>query len=70
MFKIKKVTVLISILALFLICTDLLSYGEETQEKQEKVKIQLVWKRAYEDKLIPDRKTFPPPEVQAPKLSG
>ena len=58
----EKIVVVISLLALFLSHAVLLA---QTEEPQGKINVRLVWKRAYADKLIPDRKTFPPPEIQA-----
>jgi len=61
----QKVVLVIGVLGLFLTDVGLLAHAEDIQKKQEKINVRLVWKRAYADKLIPDRKTFPPPEIQA-----
>ncbi len=58
----QKVVLAIGVLGLFLTHAVLLAQAEEPQGK---INVRLVWKRAYADKLIPDRKTFPPPEIQA-----
>ena len=62
MLKGQKVVVVISVLGLFLTHAVLLAHAEEPQGR---INVRLVWKRAYADKLIPDGKTFPPPEIQA-----
>lgn len=58
----RKIVLVMGMLALFLSLAGLLAHAEEPQEK---INVRLVWKRAYADELIPDRKTFPPPEIQA-----
>ena len=58
----RKIVLVMGMLTLFLSHAVMLSYAEEPQEE---INVRLVWKRAYADKLIPDRKTFPPPEIQA-----
>jgi hypothetical protein len=60
----KKLLGIILVLAFILIQTGMNANGEDVEKGKEKVEVRLVWKRAYADKLIPDRKTFPPPEIQ------
>ncbi len=61
----QKVVVVIGVLCLFLTHAGLLTHAEDIQKKQEKISVRLVWKNVHADRFIPDRKTFPPPEIQA-----
>lgn len=58
----EKIAVVTCMLALFLSHAVLLACAEEPQEK---INVRLVWKSVHADRFIPDRKTFPPSEIQA-----
>ncbi|TET80634.1 hypothetical protein E3J38_05265 [candidate division TA06 bacterium] len=62
MSNIHKIVVVMGMLALFLSHAVLLACAEEPQEK---INVRLVWKSVHADRFIPDRKTFPPSEIQA-----
>lgn len=61
----QKVVVVISVLGFFLTHAVLLGHGEDIQKEREEINVRLVWKSVHADRFIPDRKTFPPPEIQA-----
>jgi hypothetical protein len=61
---IKKLLVVIIVLAMIQLHASITANGEDFRKKDESVKVQLIWKQAFTNKLIPDFKTFPPPEIQ------
>ncbi|TET44752.1 WD40 repeat domain-containing protein [candidate division TA06 bacterium] len=61
----QKAVLVIGVLGLCLTHAALLAHAEDIEKKQEKINVRLVWKSVHADRFIPDRKTFPPPEIQA-----